>query len=309
MAEFRLIDAIVAVFDQLEAAPAVVLGPGDDAAILRVPAGTEVVASIDTLVAERHFPATALPQQIGYRALMVAASDLAAMAAEPGYATVALTLDTPDREWVCDLAAGIAEAAEVIGLPVVGGNLARGPLALTISVQGYVPVGTALRRDGGRPGDRVLVSGPLGGSAAAVRTGAVAATGASLSPVQRAYFRPLARLDLRTLLRGQASAGLDLSDGLLQDLDHLCRASAVGAEVRRSALPLTAGAQLEDALGASDDYELCFTVPAAVPDAPFLAAGCTVIGELTAALGIRLDGEPVAPETGYDHFVATGAAS
>lgn len=313
MAEFQLIEAIVQALGKQPGSSQLVLGPGDDAAILALPAQCEVVTSIDTLVADRHFPAAAAPALVGYRALMVAASDLAAMAAEPGFATVALTMPDDDPSQTLALATGLAEglaeAARAIGLPIVGGNLSRGPLTLSISVQGYVPFGRALRRDGAGVDDLVLVSGPLGGSAAALRLGehravAAGADASLLSPLQRAYYRPRARLDLVRLLRGQATAAIDLSDGLLQDLGHLCQASGLGAELVRAAIPLVPGANLGDACGASDDYELCFTLPPAAEQrqAELLAVGCRVIGRLTRRPGLRLDGVAVDGPTGFDHF-------
>ena len=306
MNEFELIDRIRQALGAQADGPAVVLGPGDDAAIVRVPAGCELVSSIDTQVADRHFPANAAPQLIGYRAFMAAASDLAAMGADPGYATVALTIPGSDTALVEGLAHGFAEAASVLSLPIVGGNLAQGSFSITVSVQGYVPAGRAITRAGARPGDHLLLSGPVGGAAAALRLARLeSVVPTKLDPLQAAYYRPRARLDLAPRLRKEAHAAVDLSDGLRSDLMHLLNSSGVGAELVSAALPLVPEATLADALGASDDYELCFALPSDATLAEWRALGCAVIGQVVEDPGLRLDGVCV-DARGFDHFEADG---
>ncbi len=275
MDEFALIDAVVAALADTAAADQLLLGPGDDAALLELAPGQVLVASIDTLVADRHFPATAPAALIGYRALAVSLSDLAAMGATPLGALVALTTPTAESGWLQDLARGMAQAARDFGCPIAGGNLAKGALQLSVSVQGQVPPALALRRRGAQAGDLILVSGELGGAALALTlpqlreppsplfniAGLKALTPADPDyPLQR-YFLPQARLALGLALRGLASAAIDISDGLLADLGHLCAASGLAARLDLAQLPRAAGATYIQALTGGDDYELCFTLP------------------------------------------------
>jgi thiamine-monophosphate kinase len=259
----------------------------------------DVVSSIDTLVADVHFPADAAPWLIGYRAIMVSASDLAAMGAEHGWLIVGLTLPIPDVDWARALTEGMRAALMRANLRLVGGNIARGPLALAVSVHGCVPAGRALLRSGARPGDRIWVTGTLGGAAAALARGGLATyrSPEELDELARRYFLPEAQIGAGAVLREQASAAIDISDGLLQDLGHLCRASGVGAELDLDAIPITPGATLTHALSGGDDYELCFT--AASP--PRLGVPVSCIGRIVATPGIRADGNDLG-SAGFQHF-------
>ncbi len=292
MDEFRLINEIVDVLGEAARGPSIVIGPGDDAAVVAVTPGHEVVSSIDTFVADVHFPAKAPPADIGYRAFMASTSDLAAMAATPKYALVALTIPEVDQDWVRSLSEGFVDAALSCGMSVCGGNLSRGPLALTISVHGEVPQGKVLARSGASVGEVIQVSGNLGSAAACVRTGMYDTPGIP----RRAYFRPQARVDLVSVLRAQASAGIDISDGCLQDLDHILKASHVGATVSSTLIPLGKGASVEDAMWGGDDYQLLVT-------ADTLLQGFHAIGKVTSGRELLLDGEPL-EAGGYDHFRA-----
>jgi len=298
--EFELIDDIVAGLGPVAGGPHVRVGPGDDAAVIAVPAGMELVCSIDALVGDVHFPATAAAALIGYRAIMVSASDLGAMGASDGFALVALNLPDDNPAWVHDLTAGMRRACESIGLSLVGGNIARGPLALSISVHGFVPRGQALLRTGARPGDGIYVTGELGAAAAALAAGGLADCRGEgdLNHLQRRYFMPQARLPAGVALRGRASSAIDLSDGLLQDLAHICKASGVGAVLDSARIPVAAGASLAQALTGGDDYELCFTLAG---DMPVLDVPVTRIGRIQAESGLWLDDRPTAA-AGYQHF-------
>ncbi len=299
MTEFELIDAILATLGDRAAGPLTRVGPGDDAAVITVPRGMDVVSSIDTLVADVHFPADAAPWLIGYRAIMVSASDLAAMGAEHGWLIVGLTLPIPDVDWARALTEGMRAALMRANLRLVGGNIARGPLALGVSVHGCVPAGRALLRSGARPGDLIWVTGTLGGAAAALARGGLATyrSPEELDELARRYFLPEAQIGAGAVLREQASAAIDISDGLLQDLGHLCRASGVGAELDLDAIPITPGATLTHALSGGDDYELCFT--AASP--PRLGVPVSCIGRIVATPGIRADGNDLG-SVGFQHF-------
>jgi thiamine-monophosphate kinase len=212
---------------------------------------------------------------------------------------VALSLEHADPNWVRGLARGMARAARAVGVRVVGGNIARGPLTMAVSVHGHVPAGTALLRSGARPGDDVYVTGTLGAAAAAVARGGLDEYTAEdqLDELARRYFLPRARMAEGAALRGRASSAIDLSDGLLQDLGHICRASGVGMALESALIPVAAGATLAQALSGGDDYELCFTLAGTLPD---LVTTAHRIGRVESEPGVRLDGRPAAG--GYQHF-------
>lgn len=328
-AEFGLIARHFAGHD---AGPGVVLGVGDDAAIVTPPPDESLVLTVDTLAEGRHFPPDAPPDAIGHRALAVSLSDIAAMGATPAWALLALTLPDAREAWVADFARGFLELAAGHGVALVGGNVSGGALAATVTVIGHVGAGQALRRAGARAGDRLYVSGSPGEAAGGLATwGTVAVTddrggGAgdtparadALAALRGRYLRPAPRVALGCALRGIASAAIDVSDGLLADLGHVCRASGVGARVELSALPGSAAlaacfdADAREALvlHGGDDYELLCAIPPGVEaDARDAAAraGCafTAIGEFTAGDGIRVtrDGTPVdIPDRGFRHF-------
>jgi len=295
----------------------VLVGVGDDAALLEVPAGQALAAATDTLVEGRHFLPDAPPESVGHQALAVNLSDLAAMGAEPAWALLALSLPEPDTHWLEGFARGFHALADRAGLTLVGGDTVRGPRVVTVQVLGFVPAGLALRRDGARPGDVLYASGSLGDAAAGLkllRDGRRADTDSSL--VRRYRFAE-PRLALGMALRGVASAAIDVSDGLLGDLGKLCDASGVGAILELEQLPLSRAllasfdaTQAERfALGGGDDYELAFAVPrAAVSEMETSLATIgriTRIGEIVTGHGVRCQraGQTVEPEiAGYDHF-------
>lgn len=298
MHEFELIDALVAALGEVADGPGVVLAPGDDATAVRVPAGEVLVSSIDALIAGVHFPAGADPMLVGYRALMVSLSDLAAMGASGCHALVSLSLEPGDDEWALGLARGMKQAAGAAGALILGGNLSRGPRAVHVSVHGFAPEPTLLRRSAAKPGDRLYVTGALGGAAAALERGVEGADPDGLDPLAERYFRPRARLEAGLRLRGRARCAIDVSDGLLQDLDHVCRASGVQALVSTEKVPVFPGASLDQALNGGDDYELLFSASAPPPD---LGVTVTEIGGIRAGEGVLVDGEHASPH-GFQHF-------
>jgi len=321
MAEFDLIAAIRA--RSRHARDDVRLGIGDDAALLQPAPGMQLVACTDTLNAGVHFPADTAPQAIGWKALAVNLSDLAAMGAEPAWALLALSLPQADAAFVEALADGLARLAAQHGVALVGGDTTRGPLGLTVTALGQVPPGQALTRGGACAGDHVLVTGTLGDAAAALVLWQAGAQVLPQTDAQRALRQrldyPQPRVAAGLALRGLASACIDISDGLLADLEHVCTASGVGAEVELEALPLSADlraslplAQARGlALAGGDDYELCFTVAPARLDAAQVALRASgiaarVIGRVVAAPGVRVfdaQGAPCLPtRAGYEHF-------
>lgn len=302
-------------------AEGLVLGIGDDCALLHCPPGEELAVSIDTLVSGVHFLPDCDPQALGHKSLAVGLSDLAAMGARPAWATLALTLPSElaagDAPWVAAFARGFGALARAHRVALVGGDTTRGPLSITVQVHGFVPAGEALTRAGARPGDLVCVSGTLGDAALALQM--LLAGEAPPADLRERLERPTPRVALGLALRGIASAMIDLSDGLGADLGHILDASGVGAELGLDALPLSddvarAVDQTGDwslPLSCGDDYELCFCVPGGMERRLAelgSAAGCAVavIGRVTAAGGLvcrRSDGVRVAPESlGFDHF-------
>jgi thiamine-monophosphate kinase len=299
----------------------VLLGVGDDCALLRVPKEFDLAVSIDTLTAGVHFLPDADPEGIGHKALAVGLSDLAAMGAEPAWATLALTLPAADRRWVSAFCRGFARLAKGHRVQLVGGDTTRGPLSVTVQVHGLVPGGTAVRRLGARPGDRIWVTGTLGDAGLALRH--LGAGEPASTYLRERLDRPLPRVAAGLSLRGLASAMIDVSDGLAADLGHILEASGVGAEVELPGIPLSpevAGHLDKTAdwtlpLASGDDYELCFTVPpdrCAAAEALTERSGCrlTVIGVITEQPGLRCvqaDGRDWRPARGgYDHFADDG---
>ena len=328
MAEFDLIERIRA---RAIARDGVLLGIGDDAALLQVPAGHELAVTADTLNAGVHFPADATPADIGWKALAVNLSDLASMGARPAWCTLSLSLPGDDTAWLDAFLDGFLGLADTHAVALVGGDTTRGPLSIAVTAMGWVEAGAALRRDGARPGDDVWVTGTLGDAAAALVLGGyvpIPLDGVAMPVVEagnaaalRARLaRPAPRVAVGRALAGLAHACVDVSDGLLADLGHICRRSGVGAEIELARLPASpalraayADDELRAALQAAggDDYELCFTAPASAAFAIEQAlAACgvtaTVVGQLVAEPGLRFttpEGEDHAPAiAGFQHF-------
>lgn len=285
LGEFALIDRY---FRSLGVArDDVVLGVGDDGAVLRPPEGFDLVAVSDTLVEGVHFPQGAAPRSVGHRALAVNLSDIAAMGAEPAWTLLALTLPAVDELWLKEFAAGFAALAQASGVALVGGDTTRGPLMLGVQVLGFVPQGRGLRRAGAQPGDWLCVSGTPGDAAAGLavlQQAIITPAAGDMTPALRGALQtlrerfefPTPRMALGAALRDVASACIDVSDGLLGDVGKLATASACRAVIDLDHLPRSAAltalvsaagqseAQaLRYALAGGDDYELVFTVPRA----------------------------------------------
>ena len=247
----------------------VAAGIGDDAAILALPPDTQLAVCVDTLVEGVHFPAAMLPFEIGYRAAAVNLSDLAAMAATPRWATLALTIPVAQPDWLKAFARGLAAALGPLGVALVGGDTTRGPLTISVQLMGTVAAGKALRRSGAQVGDRVFVSGTLGDAAGGLRCYDELADHPDIRFLHRRFAQPEARVALGLALVDVASSCIDISDGLLADAGHLATASGLAFELRAPDLPLSEAlrsrfepaAALALAATGGDDYELCFTVP------------------------------------------------
>lgn len=319
--EFALIDRY---FKRLVESSHVTLGIGDDCALVDVPHGHQLAFSIDTLLADVHFFAKANPTYIAHRALSVALSDLAAMGAEPLCFTLALSLPEADEKWLASFSEGLLDCAKRYSCPLVGGDTVRGPLCISIQVHGIVPSGQAMVRSGAKTGDGIYVTGSLGDGAAALSAlkGSFSVNYSAAQYLRQRYYQPIPQLELGQKLRGIASAAIDVSDGLVADLGHICRASGnsgeLGAELDLQALPISdavcqhtqAEQWLEWALYGGDDYQLCFTVSQSkiasldrlIADENFAISR---IGEITRQQGIRCsESEKLLSKsnTGYKHF-------
>jgi thiamine-monophosphate kinase len=313
--EFELIERIRR---RAAARDDVVLGIGDDAALLAPPAGMLLAVATDALNADVHFPGETAAGDIGWKALAVNLSDLAAMGAQPAWATLSLSLPHADVAWVDAFLDGFLELAARHRLALVGGDTTRGPLSVCVTVHGFVAADAALRRAGARAGDDVWVTGTLGDAAAALvqwRAGGAADPG-----LRARLDRPAPRIDAGLgLAAGIATAAIDLSDGLLADLGHVCAASGTGAEIDLAALPASdalasrfdAEARRVVQATGGDDYELCFTAPPSRREAvAALATRCATsmarVGRIVAGERVRAllpDGsEWAAPRAGHVHF-------
>ncbi len=300
----------------------VVLGIGDDCALLKVPEGQNLAVSMDTLIEGIHFLHDTAAADVAHKAMAVNLSDLAAMGAEPAWVTLSLSIPKVDLGWLQSFSDTFHELLNHYGLQVVGGDTTRGPLTITLQVHGFVPEGVALRRSGAKAGDLVCVTGPIGDAALGLQVAQhrLAANGDVRDHLLSKYYRPKARVAAGIALRSRASAAIDISDGLVADLGHICRASGVGAVLNADALPISEAARsvtneqrvLESALTGGDDYELCFTVSEdnyrKVESAlESVGVACYSVGRITGKSDVRVikDGQPLElKQGGFDHFAA-----
>jgi thiamine-monophosphate kinase len=318
--EFALIDKYFA-----RPTPSAILGPGDDCALLQPRPGMQLAVTTDMLVAGTHFLPETDPLNLGWKALAVNVSDLAAMGAKPRWATLAGALPTVDELWIAKFAEGFFACAAEFGLDIVGGDTTRGPLNLCITALGEVASGQALRRDGAKAGDLIYVSGRPGLASLGLAhlQGKVELPEPWCRLCQVALEKPRPRVALGQRLVGIASAAIDVSDGLLADLGHIAQRSALAADVRLVQLPhLPKGANfdsipralaLDCQLAGGDDYELCFTVApaqnlqiariAAELELPLWCIGQMTTGKAGEVTVFDPDGNPIAfDHHGYEHF-------
>ncbi|MEW6165784.1 MAG: thiamine-phosphate kinase [Pseudomonadota bacterium] len=291
-----------------------VLGVGDDGALVRPAPGCELVISTDMLVAGTHFLPNADPADLGWKALAVNVSDMAAMGAQPKWALLAAALPAATESWVEKFAAGFFACAEEFGIDVIGGDTTKGPRNFCVTIFGEVPEGQALLRSGARPGDEIWVSGTPGRAAQGLAhlQGQFILEVPALTDCLAALHRPQPRVALGLALRGLATAAIDVSDGLLADLGHILAASGAAATLRLAVSPgLTFSERCY--LSGGDDYELVFTTP---PDRheevltlgndlglPLACIGRIEAGPANALTVTDLAGTPVeVGRRGYDHF-------
>ncbi len=300
----------------------VTLAVGDDGALLMPPPAQQLVQVLDSIVSGVHFPHGLDGRHVGYRALAVNLSDLAAMGAEPAWVLLGLTLPAIDEPWLEQFSGAVDALARRHDVSLVGGDTCSGPLSVTVAATGFVPSGQALRRDGAKAGDLVWVSGTPGdaGAGLALWQERLEASGEAREFLLRRFLQPEPRVSLGLALRSLASACIDVSDGLLADLGQMCRASGLGAVIDARCLPLSAALRevagdeqaARLALTAGDDYELLFAAPASATEAiRALGTGValTAIGCFTAAPGVQLSGLELPGELrhGFDHFAPAGS--
>ncbi|MFK8030771.1 MAG: thiamine-phosphate kinase [Gammaproteobacteria bacterium] len=297
----------------------VLVGVGDDGALLEMPSSKNLVSVMDTLVESVHFPRTSPARSVGHRALAVNLSDVAAMGATPAWASLSLSVPQLDHDWLADFAAGFSECAEMHGVTLVGGDTVSGPLVVTVHVTGHVDKDVHVLRAGAGPGDQIYVTGTLGDAAAGLRA---MTRGDGHSFLVERFLYPNPRVALGMRMGRFVSSAIDVSDGLGQDLGHLLNASNAGAVVALENLPLstvlTSSFAPEEArylaLCGGDDYELCMTVPRHhVNEFEDLCESCFLrcqrIGQIDSSSGLRftLEGKPHTVNIqGHDHFAADG---
>lgn len=293
------------------------LGVGDDCALLQIPPGQTLAATLDTLVAGVHFFQDADPEDLGHKALAVNLSDLAAMGAEPVWGFLALTLPRVDAEWLERFASGLFGLADRYCIDLAGGDTTRGPLTITLQALGWVPECQALKRNGAMPGDGIYVSGWLGNAGLGLKMLQGEIPWRDPVAIER-LLRPEPRVELGLALRGLAHACIDVSDGLAADLHHVLNASGTGATIDWKALPLslsmrrylTESGDWQLPLRGGDDYELCFTMPPcrqAELECRLPGSGVTWhrIGTIEKQPGLKIkrgDKVMVLPPVGYRHF-------
>jgi thiamine-monophosphate kinase len=319
MHEFELIKHYFA--EQTSHRPDVIRGIGDDAAVVQPPAGKSLAITTDTLVSGIHFLPDAHSIDVGYKSLAVNLSDLAAMGATPAWVTLALTLPDADEPWIQGFCDGFFTLANRYEVQLIGGDMTKGPLSITVQATGFLPDNKALLRSTAKAGDLIYVTGTLGDAGLAL---GVLQNKYQLPPehkieILNRLLRPEPRIATGRAILGLANAAIDISDGLAADLGHLIAASKVGANINLSQLPLSVplanalpvDQAYELALTAGDDYELCFTVPPnhqpalekALADLP---CRFTCIGTITSDTGLKLHDEHNQPYqgrlNGYKHF-------
>jgi len=298
----------------------VIKGIGDDCALLKVPRGQRLAVTMDTLIGGVHFLADSNAADVAHKAVAVNLSDLSAAGAEPAWLTVSLSLPEFDEEWLTDFNRGLKKIADFFTVQIIGGDTCRGPMSITIQAHGFVPENVFLQRSTAQAGELICVTGNLGDAALGLK---VAQNELQVPPkvatqLLKKYYTPYPRVAAGIVLRGRATAGIDISDGLLSDVNHISQQSGVGALLRWERIPLSEEAKsIEDkdlvmkaALTGGDDYELCFTIDeddleSTKQALETVGIDCIPIGRLTGKPGVRLlhhKQELVVDELGYSHF-------
>jgi thiamine-monophosphate kinase len=306
------------------------LGVGDDAALISLPAGVELAVSADMLVAGTHFFPACDAYKLGWKSLAVNISDMAAMGANPKWATLAIALPEVNEPWLTEFSRGFFACADAFNIDLIGGDTTRGPLTISVQIMGEVPTGQAIKRSGAKVGDEIWVSGYLGDAALALAhmQGKLTLPVNAFASCAKALHTPQPRVALGLALRKLASSAIDISDGLLADLGHLLERSNVGASIYLRNIPHSAhvGAALRSKsattfiisllLAGGDDYELCFTASTEkhaeiIQLSESLTLPLNCIGRITSGNDLIVHGfnDEILDfkETGFDHFSQAAA--
>lgn len=298
----------------------VILGMGDDCAVIQPLERHQIAITTDTLVAGVHFPVETCARAIGHKAVAVNLSDLAAIGADPAWISLAITLPNIDEAWVKEFCAGMFELCEYFNVQLIGGDTTQGPLSITITAQGNLPNDKQITRAGAKAGEWLYVTGEVGDAALALQhlQGKINVEKIYHNSIETKLNFPTPRILVGQVLRNYATAAIDISDGLVADLNHLCTASQVGVNLVIDNLPLSSA--LRDsvsideayslALLGGDDYELLFTVSDSnkvAMETALINTGVTItcIGQLNSSKKIKtlLNGESVVMDLrGYEHF-------
>jgi len=318
MKEFEIIDRYLSI--ESGQRKDVIHGIGDDCALLKVPRGQRLAVSMDTLIGGVHFMADGNAADIAHKAVAVNLSDLSAAGAEPAWLTVSLSLPEFDEAWLDSFNQGLKQIVEYFGVQIIGGDTCRGPLSITIQAHGFVPEAVFLTRSGAQAGQLICVTGNLGDAALGLKVAQnnLSVSSDVASQLLKKYYTPYPRIAAGIALRGRATAAIDISDGLLADVNHISQQSDVGALLRWERIPLSSAARslendelvMQAALTGGDDYELCFTVEEDELEATRQAletvgTDCIPIGRLTGKPGVRVlhhKQELQLGELGYQHF-------
>ena len=281
---------------------------GDDSSIISLPSGKESVVSVDTSIENIHFLDSMSPEDIAYRAVVVALSDLAACGADPAWYSVALTFPELDEAWLKKFSDGLREVSDDYRIPLIGGDTTKGNLSITVQVNGYCDTGLSILRSNAKPNENIYVSGLIGEAARGLKsfTDKLEATDQQV----KSYLSPKARIELGLRLKGVASAAIDVSDGLLQDLKHICEASGVGAQIELDNIPTFGTISSITEINSGDDYEICFTSCPENEDvlkeiSEELKIKITLIGKTNDSKTIKVfdrEGNEISVESGYKHF-------
>ena len=281
---------------------------GDDAAIISNPHDKESVVSIDTSIEGIHFLSSMKAKDIAYRSVAVALSDLAACGATPAWYTLALSMESYDEDWLKEFSEGLRIVSDEFRLPLVGGDTTKGALSISVQVTGYSDPGKAITRKGSSKGDLVFVSGFIGEAARELKS---LREGEENKNENLAYLRPKARIDLGQRLIGIASAAIDVSDGLIQDLGHICRASNLGCKILLENIPTKLSRPLTaNEINQGDDYEICFSADESNLEeissiSKELGIKITAIGRMTEGNLVKVinkEGLEVKIKSGFEHF-------
>lgn len=302
----------------------VLLGIGDDCAMLSPPPGKALAVSTDTLISGVHFPENTAAQDIAYKSLAVNLSDLAAMGAEPAWVSLAISLPDSDTQWLNAFMRGFNELAARFNVQLIGGDTTQGALSITVNVTGFVDPEKSLKRSNAKLGDHVFVTGYIGDASIGLDLILNKVnSNKSFTDAHKNYCvdrlnRPYAQVIAGQLLSSFSIAAIDISDGLKADLNHICKASGLGALLNIEKLPVSDALQVfynnqpdwQTILSAGDDYELCFTCPKEqVSEMQSLMElnniKITCIGEMVSGTDVKclLEGDLLNVEkTGYNHF-------